>query len=187
MVRRAADAQRQLAAVEPTGLDDALHGRHQLAVDHIQRDVLLLRPAAHLRHEDNPAKDSTFEPSSGAADLTSCYQSEEAFQMALYHFMYTSPFTAVGLSAREAIVHEKSEWAKAVTKVVASSMSYSKGQEGSSAKRYDDLVERVDAISFMNSTLKQVSGFDTLDALEPLVVVETLTNIFMGPSPSSAR
>lgn len=127
-----------------------------------------------------PAKDSTFEPSSGAADLTSCYQSEEAFQMALYHFMYTSPFTAVGLSAREAIVHEKSEWAKAVTKVVASSMSYSKGQEGSSAKRYDDLVERVDAISFMNSTLKQVSGFDTLDALEPLVVVETLTNIFMG-------
>ena len=79
-----------------------------------------------------PAKDSTFEPSSGAADLTSCYQSEEAFQMALYHFMYTSPFTAVGLSARDAIVHAQSEWAKAVTKVVASSMSYSKGQEGSS-------------------------------------------------------
>jgi len=125
-----------------------------------------------------PATDST-DPSNTSTPLTSCYQSEEAFQMALYHFMYTSPFNVVGGSARESIIHEKSGWAKAITKVRASHMSFSKRQEGSSANRYLDLVERVEAISFF-SGMKQVSGFDTLDALEPLVVTETLTNIFMG-------
>jgi len=126
-----------------------------------------------------PVADSTFEPSSGAPDLTSCYQSEEAFQLALYHFMYTSPFNIIGLGAREAIVHEKSDWARAVTKVKATSMAFSKKEEASSANRYLDLVERVDAITFFEG-LKQVAAFDTLDALEPLVVSETLTNIFMG-------
>jgi hypothetical protein len=126
-----------------------------------------------------PEKDSLVEPASGAPDLTSCYQSEEAFQMALYHYMYTPPFNAIGGSARDSILHTKSKWAKAVINIKASAMVYSKKNEGSSSNRYLDLLERIKAIDFF-AGLKQVSGFDTLDALEPFVVQETLTNIFTG-------
>jgi len=103
--------------------------------------------------------------------------------MALYHFMYTSPFNAVGEAARESIAHEKTDWAKAVTKLTASRMTFSNKAAGSSTDRYADLVKRDEAtVDYVGpvSGMRQVSNFDTLDGLEPLVVQETIMNIAMG-------
>lgn len=51
-------------------------------------------------------------------ELQSCYQSKEAFQRALYVFMYSPPFAAaLGGAARDAIAHSKDVASASITHV----------------------------------------------------------------------